>query len=195
MSQFSNAKICLHLEDEDIVSAPLRVRVIPPFSREEELIAQDFFCDEVGRVLSFNGSSCLTKANDLLAETIERLPDRKVGIHADIALNMPKTRNFKQLTMSEKGYLIHEIPAEEKAIEHLAQSLGATPEKAKSAADALGNINCNHYFNTVATALENMGNRSLELEVARNICSTFEERKVIDSEISNLRNLIRKIEK
>ena len=188
-------QVCLHLETEDIVSSPLRICVTPPFNREEELVAQDFFCDEVGRVLSFDGSSCLTEANDVLAETIERLPERKVGIHADVALNMPKTRNFKQLTASEKGYSIHEIPAEEKAIGHLAQTLGATPESAKSAADALGNIDCNHYFHTVATALQTMGNKSLELEVARNMYTAFEERKVIDSELKNLRNLIQEIEK
>ena len=123
------------------------------------------------------------------------MPERKVGIHADVALTMPKTRNFKQLTVSDKGYLIHEIPADEKVIEHLGQTLGATPERAKSAADALGNIDCNHYFHTVATALQTMGNKSLELEVARNMYSTFEERKIIDSELKNLLNLIQEIEK
>ncbi len=190
-----DVQVCLHLEKEDIVSSRLGIRVMPPYSRDEEYLAQDFFCDAVGRAFYFNGSCCLTKANDIFAETIERLPERKVGIHADVALNMPKTRNFKQLTASEKGYSIHEIPAEEKTIEHLAQTFGSTPDRAKSAADTLGNIKCNSCFQNLATALETTGKKSLELEVARNIYSAFEERKIIDNELRNLRNLIQEIEK
>ena len=173
----------------------LRIRVTPPYSRDEEYLAQDFFCDAVGRAFYFNGSCCLTEANDILAETIERLPERKVGIHADVTLNMPKTRNFKRLTTSEKGYSIHEIPAQEKAIEHLAQTFGSTSDRAKSAADTLGNIKCNSCFQSLATALQNMGNTNLELKLARTMYSTFEKRKIIDSELKNLRNLIQEIEK
>ncbi|MGK7939038.1 MAG: hypothetical protein AB4062_02545 [Crocosphaera sp.] len=187
-------KICLHLEEEDIISSPLSIRVTPPYSRDEEYLAQDFFCDAVGRAFYFNGSYCLTEANDMFAEIIERLPNRKVGIHADVTLNMPKIRNFKQLTASEKGYSIQEIPVEEKAVEHLAQTFASTLDKAKSAADTLGNIKCNSYFHNLVTALETTGKTNLELKVVQNMYSAFEARKIIDDELSKTRNLIQKIQ-
>src|SRR6266511_2579511 len=77
-------QVALHLDDEDVVSAPLRVRVTPPRSYDEEYLAQDVFSDQVGRVLAFDGSSVLANANDVLREVTERLPERRVSVHARI---------------------------------------------------------------------------------------------------------------
>ena len=79
-------QVALHLDGEDLVSAPLRVRVAPPRSFEEQHLAQDFFSDQVGRVLAFDGSAVLDNATATLREVAERLPDRRVAVHAHIAL-------------------------------------------------------------------------------------------------------------
>jgi hypothetical protein len=42
----------LRVDGDDVVSNELRLRVTPPRSREEEFLAQDFFSDDVGRVLA-----------------------------------------------------------------------------------------------------------------------------------------------
>ena len=70
-----SVQVALHLGDEDVVSNELQVRVAPPRSYEEEFVAQDFFSDEVGRVLTFNGSRHLEGANDTLREVVAQFRD------------------------------------------------------------------------------------------------------------------------
>ncbi|HEY3063875.1 MAG TPA: hypothetical protein VGL99_33305, partial [Chloroflexota bacterium] len=90
-------QVALHLDGEDVVSAPLRIRVAPPRDYDEEHLAQDVFTDQVGRVLAFDGSSVLVAANDTLREVTERLPDRRVAVHARIALGNAVAGRRKRL--------------------------------------------------------------------------------------------------
>src|SRR6185369_14528726 len=93
-------QVALHLDDEDLVSAPLRVRVAPPRGYDEEHLAQDVFSDQVGRVLAFDGSGVLDSANDVLREVTERLPDRRVAVHARIALGNAVAGRRKRLEVA-----------------------------------------------------------------------------------------------
>ncbi len=93
-------QIALHLEHEDVVSQPLRLRVAPPRSYDEQYIAQDYFSDEVGRILHFDGSAHLTKGLDTLQEASERLAGRRVARHSKIALGNALARDFKCLDLS-----------------------------------------------------------------------------------------------
>lgn len=187
-------RICLHMDVEDIISNRLRIRVAPPLSWDEEYLAQDFFCDEVGRTFSFDGSCCLTKANDVLIETTERLKNRKVAIHSKVALNIPKARNFKVMIEAKKGRMIREIPPDEKAVDELAKILGSTPGSAKLAAEALGHIDYNQYVQTATSALNKMEKVDLSLKVTKNMYSVFKERKVNDNVLMEIRKLIKKAE-
>ena len=92
-------QVAFHLEREDIVSNPLRVRVTPPRGYDEEVLAQEFFSDEVGRILTFGGSSVLTKGNAVLREVIERLPDSRAAVHARIALGNAVAVQRKRLEL------------------------------------------------------------------------------------------------
>lgn len=96
---YYDVQAALHLDEEDVVSAPMRLRVCPPAGYDEEYLAQDFFSDEVGRVLSFDGSRFLTGSNDTLREVSEKLSTRKVAIHANVALGSALMRDFKQLVV------------------------------------------------------------------------------------------------
>jgi len=187
-------RVCLHMEEEDIVSNLLRIRVAPPRSWDEEYLAQDFFCDEVGRTLSFDGSYYLTQANDVLNETAERLKERKVAIHAKVALNIPKTRNYKVFDETNKGRSIREIPIDEKAVEQLAEMLGSTPSCAKLAADALGHIDYNQYVKTATSSLDKMEKADLSLKVTKNMYSIFKERNVDNNVLMEIRKSIKKAE-
>ena len=188
-------QICLHLEHEDIVSNTLRVRVAPPLGREEEYLAQDFFSEDVGRALTFDGSHFMTKANDVLGETSERLAGRKVSIHADVALQMPKTRAFKLLTKTEEGPEIREVPAEEGAAEQLAETLGSSRDQSDRASEALGHIDYHYYVDHATEALEQMERPALGVDVLQNMYETFKERKVLPSVLKDIRKTIRETEK
>lgn len=85
-------QIALHSHDEeqDIISNPLHLRIAPPHGYDEELLAQDFFSEDVGRILTFNGSQILTTANDTLREVAERLGERVTWLRLGCAGNGKK---------------------------------------------------------------------------------------------------------
>jgi hypothetical protein len=95
-------QVVLHRENEDIVSAPVRIRVEPPRdSYKEELLAQDLFSENVGRVLRFDGSRVLERSNDVLREVVEQLPDRCIALHAQLALGNAAAHPYKELVLPE----------------------------------------------------------------------------------------------
>jgi hypothetical protein len=94
-----------HVEDEDVVSAPLELRIAPPTSRDEEYFAGDLFTDAPGRVLALGGTGggirFLDRANDVLQELVERFPERRISLHARVALGNPHTIDYKTVTPSD----------------------------------------------------------------------------------------------
>jgi hypothetical protein len=96
-------QVALELEGQGvIVSNPVRLRIEPPKDYEEERLAQDFFSDEVGRVLAMVGSRFFERANDTLREITERLPGRRAAVHAAAALTGPLVRDYKLLAMPDE---------------------------------------------------------------------------------------------
>ena len=142
-------QVALHMDGEDVVSNPLKVRVAPPRSYDEEFIAQDFFSNDVGRVLTFNGSRHLASANDTLQAIVEQFGDKRAAYHARLALGNPLTRAYKLLNVQESAELDMAAMLEqekrfkvlrsrpEDAQEMLINALIAKPDKA---ADTLGHI-------------------------------------------------------
>ncbi|HSK97894.1 MAG TPA: hypothetical protein VK891_14825 [Euzebyales bacterium] len=135
-------QVALRHDDYDIVSNPLRVRVAPPRDYTEELLAQEVFTEDVGRTLTFNGSRALSGANDTLLEVAERLGDRRIATHAQLALGSPLAGSYKMLVVDgadeTAGKRIATMAAEPIAArQHLSEALLDAPEKA---ADTLGHI-------------------------------------------------------
>ena len=95
-------QMALHVDEEDIVSSPLRVRVAPSRGYDEEVLAQDFFTDDVGRILTFGGTRFLEKGNETLHAVAENLRNRRVALHALWALGNPLAREYKQLVGDPK---------------------------------------------------------------------------------------------
>ncbi|VAW95850.1 FIG00986726: hypothetical protein [hydrothermal vent metagenome] len=88
------------INDEVVVSNSLKLRVATPKTHGEEICAQDLFAKEVGQVLTYGGSQFLESANNALEEVIVRLPESNAARHAQIALALPKLRNFKSLNIT-----------------------------------------------------------------------------------------------
>ena len=88
------------INDETIVSNSLKLRVATPKTHGEEVCAQDLFAKEVGQVLTYGGSQFLESANTALEEVIVRLPKSNAARHAQMALALPKLRNFKSLNIT-----------------------------------------------------------------------------------------------
>jgi hypothetical protein len=96
-----DVQAALRRDDGDVVSDRLRLRIAAPRDFEDETLAQDFFSDDVGRILAFDGSRVLETGNDVLAEIVRRLPERRVALHARLALAIPMSRNCKQLVLAD----------------------------------------------------------------------------------------------
>ena len=157
-------QVALHLADEDIVSNPLRVRIQPPREYSEEAIAQDFFSEDVGRILTFDGSRTLRKGLDTLHEVVNQFGDRRVAAHAQLALGNAVAREHKYLVLPTGGDLMVSVGAtvgSEDAIalrdaepdaarERLDAALGAQPE---ATAETLGHIDFKYYVDDYCTWL------------------------------------------
>jgi hypothetical protein len=90
-------QMALHLENEDIVSPPLAVRVYPPRGYDEEVVAQDLFNEDPGRVMAMDGTRYLDAANNALRQVVEKLPATQAAIHARVALGAPLAAEYKQV--------------------------------------------------------------------------------------------------
>lgn len=146
-------QVALHLENEDIVSAPSRLQIAPPAGFDEEFFAQDFFSEDVGRTLAFDGSLVCKNANDVLQEAAERFAAKRVAIHAGIALGNPFTRDYKLLTLPDgkehltsaedaNGKLVVKNAIPEKATKEITEALFA---KSNESAETLGHVDYKYY--------------------------------------------------
>jgi len=156
-------QVCLHLGTVDIVSNALALRISPPENRQEEVLAQDYFSDEVARALAFDGTRQLANANATLSELTGQLRTRRVALHALIALHLPALSAAKRLDLTTDAPRIVTAPADtEKAFTGLDAALGTN---AASAVDTLGAIDYSHYLQRYCEALEKDG-RSTAAETA-----------------------------
>lgn len=138
-------QICLHRGDEDIVSNPLTVRVQPPLQKQEELLAQDFFEDDVGRVLTFDGGNYCPSANNTLQEVVAQLSERRVVAHAKVALFMANLADVKCLDVSKQAPRI--IVQKAKYDEARRELEKLFTKQANAVAETLGHIDYNYYVN------------------------------------------------
>lgn len=134
-------QIALRVGDEDIVSNPISVRVEPAASREEERLAARFFTKDVARIIAFSGSRALSDGNDALREVVEKLPDRRVALHASYALGNVLAQDYKELVVDPEGPTELSVDVREAKHED-AQRLvgGALTRKPGEAVESFGHI-------------------------------------------------------
>lgn len=153
-------QVALHHDNEDVVSNPLVIRVTPPHNYDEELIAQDFFSEEVGRILTFDGSRVLKTGNDTLHEVVDKLPESRAAVHCKVALASSMIHEYKDVEFTETndnaGYdsNINKTITTERADQDAAASLLSGIFKSAKAAETLGNIDLKYYNKRLGDALQ-----------------------------------------
>jgi hypothetical protein len=166
----------LHLKDGDIVSAPLHLRVAPPHGYDEEYLAQDFFRDDVGRVLAFDGSRVLTSANATLREVADRLAERRVARHARIALNEPLARPGRVLNLADVRSTVLQpantlqaeiMVARADPVQASKELTFALTNQPDAAAETLGHIDYKYYVDKLTDSLAEQGGREQREEAAQ----------------------------
>jgi hypothetical protein len=187
-------QVALHLDDEDIVSNALRIQVAPPKAREEEILAQDFFSDEVGRVLAMDGSQYFEGANDVLREVSERLADRNVALGARLALAIPRAHPYKLLSLDKDAM---QMRAEDKSIGKFKVIKADTKKACKEmttvlqkeaarAADMLGHIEYKQHVDMLSHFLAEAGDTSRAASCQHDMHSLLEKRGVLKSVLSGI---------
>jgi hypothetical protein len=174
---------CLHLGDEDVVSNPMIMRITPPQGYEEEFLAQDFFSDDVGRILTFDGSQVLSGGINTLQEVSDRLKKKRVSSHALIALGRAKAIDYKLLDLkkdtsplmsaAEAGGKIKISPAsKDEARKELTRAL--EPEFAET----LGHVDYKWYADRFTDWLEKQGENNAAQEIQETLMKTLSTRGV-----------------
>lgn len=177
---------CLHLPDgEDIVSAPMPLRVAPPAGYDEEVLAQDLFNHDVGRVFAFDGSRELGTANDALRETVAKLPKRAVSTHARVALGLPLRRAGKVLRGTAAKPKFDAVPGQrDEARSLLGEALLAHQD---DAAATLGHVDYRGYVEAFAGWLAHEGDVKTAKEAMVRVSNTLERRKVKPAVVAEMR--------
>jgi hypothetical protein len=165
-----------HVDEEDIVSAPFAIRIAPPASREEEYLAGDLFTEDPGRLLVLGGSRVLDRGNAVLEEIVERLPDRRVAIHARVALGNPLTIEYKELVVKDDALAVEVKAAKpDEATKIVAPALG---DRSHEAADTLGHIRYRSVVERIATRLADAGATPEAIEALDVLADTLAARVV-----------------
>lgn len=94
-------QVAINQGDMDIVSQPLNIIVGQTTDTQQLILAQDFFTEDVGRVVTLGGSRVLTTANTTIHNIVEQLPHTAVSIHARQAMANVVARDYKLLNLKE----------------------------------------------------------------------------------------------
>ncbi|KXY57716.1 MULTISPECIES: hypothetical protein [unclassified Bacillus (in: firmicutes)] len=186
---YYNIQVSLQINGNNIVSNNLRLRVFPPSGYDQEFLAQDFFSEEVGRILTFDGSHFLEKGNNILREVTEKLRDHSVALHAHIALAKPLAFDYKFLNFTEdsnKRGAIKIIPAQPD--EARKQFTSALTEHKQIAAKTLSHKDYNEYMVTFSEFLSSQDENKEAAEVQNDLYQTLAERNVLDSVLQKIKN-------
>jgi hypothetical protein len=181
-------QIALHVDELDLVSRPLQLRVAPPREYDEEWVAQDFFSEDVGRILTFDGSRVLSTAIDTLREVTERLSDRRVARHAHIALGNALARDYKLLDIDEEQPGMKpvcaaqgEIKIERANVEEARAELNsALFDNRELAAESLGHVDYKWYADRFSDWLAEQGAPEEAVRVQSGLHQTLSARKVLE---------------
>ena len=180
---FYKVQAAVSVDGEVVVSNVLRLFVAPATSAEEARLAPDYFTEDVGRVLVFNGAPSLITANNTLQEVVERCAGNPAALHASMALSAPKLRTFKRLSVADDGRGLA-IRSDDKDVETAAKTQKAALLDAPNAsADTMGHIDYFGALDNLAESLATDGNTSEAKKVLGSSVEVMRKRKVLESVI------------
>lgn len=189
-------QVALKLDEEELVSNRLRVRVTPPQGYDDAYWAQDFFNEDVGSAMTFNGSRVLDAANTVMQEVVDRFPKRAVANHALVALRRPLLRQGKVMRMPAVDEVPIESAAQAGAYFSLAKSDPDAAVKGMSdallkqpteAAETLGHIDYKKYCDRLSWGLAQYGETKEASKVQAVMLKTLEGRKVAPKVLAEIK--------
>jgi hypothetical protein len=173
-------RVATQIDGVPVISNPLHLRVAPPRAYDEEILAQDVFSQDVGRVLTFDGSHVLSAANETLREVAERLSDRSVALHARLALGNALTRNSKELSIEsetdDRGMAFRVRKARPEEARRLLTD--ALVDKPAVAIESFGHVQGKRYFDRFTDWLSEAGDLQEAAQCQSVLYDTMARREV-----------------
>jgi len=181
-------QVALDMDGEDIISEPLMVRVAPQREAyKEEFLAQDVFSEDVGRILTFDGSRFLEKGNDVLREVAAQLPKSRLAIHANVPLGKALSKDCKYLDWTDDP-MNTSIKVARPDIEESTKCLSAALENnMNAAAETLGHVDFKNYVEAYEHTLREQGDRQGANDLCSEAHATLKERGVKESVLAELK--------
>lgn len=178
---------------EPVVSDALEIRVEPPTVRDEEVLAQDYFSEDVGRALAFGGTRVLRSAEATLETLVGEFAERRAAIHARTLLANVDMRDYKLLDRPDEGAnaamegfggrcLNVQRADRGKAMERCAGVLG----EMEIAAESLGHLGLRRFV-THMYEWGDEGTRERVAEYGHTLYETFEKRGVLPQVLDEIR--------
>ncbi len=173
-----SVQMLLNVDGADVISNPISLRVLPANSFDAECCAQDIFTEDVGRILTMNGSKELTTGNDMLQDLIDRLPNSQAAKHARVALAVPQTRDYKTLADKDGEIIINTAIANVDEAQTILDSALLTDSD--TIAQTLGHIAYKKLMDNSVRFLMDKGNTSAAKHYAEHSYNTLSSRGVPD---------------
>ena len=189
-------QVALKLDDEELVSNRLRVRVTPPQGYDDAYLAQDFFNEDVGSAMAFDGSRVLDGANAVMQEVVDRFPDRAVANHALVTLRRPQLRQGKVMSMPTGLQVPLESAAQAGAYVSLTKSdldaaargmSDALLKRPAAAAETLGHIDYKSYCDRLSWGLARAGENKEASKVQAVMLKTLESRQIAPKVLAEIK--------
>lgn len=179
-------KVMMEHENLMVTSQDLAVFVMPPRSYEEQVLAQDFFSDEVARTLAFGGSHVLVGANDVLHTLQAKHAECKASIYAAAALAQPQLITSQLLDLDKNERLVfRKQKADVKSGLQLTKKRLLT--HSADVAETLGHIPFHRTLAQMARNLKEEGDIAAAEEVRKTLESTLSKRKVADKVLQQIK--------
>lgn len=182
---FYKVQAATDMGDEIIVSNVLRLYVAPPSSREEAIVAGDYFTEDVGRAIAFAGAPSLEGVHEVLEKVVATCADNPASKHAAVALTSPMLRDFKVLDVDggREELVIKTVGSKVSAAAKAQHD--ALLSKPDEAADTMGHICYFGQLRTLAEAMEEDGDDKGAVNVMSKLIDVMKARAILPSVIDN----------
>jgi hypothetical protein len=180
---FYKVQAAVDVNGELVRSNVVRIFVSGAAQEGENVVAPDYFSEDVARVLAFRGAPVLGKANDVLEDVVARCAANPAATHAAVALSNPLLRDFKVL---EAGDTRAELSfgTEGKKIDKASKQItDALVKKPDAAADTMGHIPYFDIVEALSQSLAEAGGDKEAKELRGKAVGLMEKRGVLKSVI------------
>jgi hypothetical protein len=168
-----------------VISNELNLRVEPPRGFDEENLAQDFFTEDPGRVVAVGGTRALKGANDILREVAAKLSNRRVALHAKLALGTALAQDYKELEIKpsngQRGLEFRVRPDKPEEARTLIEE--ALVAKSEVAVESFGHVQSKRYFDRFTDCLDDKGDAVSAAQAQGVLYDTMSKREVNDRKV------------